>query len=323
MSSLSIQNNVSLSQFSTFGVGGRTDYYAPISTKIDLFQAYQFAKNKNIPILCIGGGSNMIFSDAGFRGMVFHFKNNRIRWNSFYYSLQKNTFLANNGNESSQEIKEHNYCSIESGCLMNSVYRFFKKHNLDFALLSTIPGTIGGAIAGNAGLLGIEMKNIVKKVEVFNTETEKFEWHDSDFFAFEYRKSIFHSAKIKKKYIIWEAEIELPALPESEIEEKLKSYTSIRKEKQPWGKTCGSFFKNPEEGSAGMFLEKAGLKGYKKGGAFLSEKHANFMMNDGSATQANVIELAKESIQKVHSHFGVDLKNEVKLIDEWGKEITI
>lgn len=115
----------------------------------------------------------------------------------------------------------------------------------------------------------------------------------------------------------------LPSLSEEESNRKLKDYMALRKEKQPWGKTGGSFFRNPPEGSAGMFLEKAGFKGKHLGHAFFSEKHANFLMNDGNATQEEIITLAQDAKESVFHQFGIILQNEVKLINEYGENYEI
>lgn len=318
-----IQKNISLAPFSTFFIGGSAKYYAKITSKEDLLGAIDFVKSQNISFFCLGGGSNLVFSDTGFDGMVLHFSNTRLRWNSFYYQKQKGEYLAPNGNTPQQELQPTNYFSAESGCRMNEIYTFSKKQNLDFSLFYTIPGTFGGAIAGNAGLPIGEIKDIVGKIEVFDLETQQFEWKDPDFFAFAYRSSKFHNPSFAHRYIIWEAELMLSSLSENLIDEKAQAYLKTRKEKQPWGRTAGSFFRNPPEGAAGMFLEKSGCKGMSIGGAFFSEKHANFMMSDGTATQADVKKLAEEAKKRVLEQFGVVLMNEVRLIDESGKIIQI
>jgi len=298
MSNIHIQKDISLKKFSTFSVGGNADFFVEISSKEELQEAREFAKNNNLLVFILGGGSNLLFSDKGFRGLVIHMKNQKI------LSLGDGKFSA------------------ESGALMGQVFGFCKKENRNFALLSTIPGTIGGATAGNAGLPSGEIKDIFLSATVYDTKTQKFLTVEKDFFNFQYRKTNFHTPEISERYIIWEVTFQLPFLEESKIEEILKENFLIRKSKQPFGKTGGSFFFNPgkgKEGAAGYLIEQVGMKGAHEGDAFFSEKHANFLMNKKNATQKEIKTLAKKAQIKVLEIFEIQMNPEVKILDEFGK----
>lgn len=293
-----IEKNIPLAPFSTFKIGGNADFFATIKNAEELQKAVFFAEKNALKIFLLGGGSNLLFSDKGFRGLVIHMKNQNI------ISLGEGKFSA------------------ESGVLMAQVFGFCKKENRDFALLSSIPGTIGGATAGNAGLPSGEIKDIFLSATIYDIKTQKFLKVDADFFHFEYRRTNFHTPEFSQRYIIWDIQFHLPFLETEKIERKLKENFGIRKEKQPYGKTGGSFFFNPgkgKEGTAGYLIEQVGLKGFAVGDAFFSEKHANFLMNKKNASQAEVKQLAKHAQEKVFKKFNIHLTPEVKIVNEFGE----
>lgn len=298
---MEIQKNIALSRFSTFHIGGEADYLIEVFFREDLRDALAFADEKKIPVFFLGGGSNIIFSDKGFRGLVIVFRNNSVLFD------------------------DAGLLTVESGAKIMEVFSVAKKIGRDFSVFSTIPGTLGGAIAGNAGLPDGEIGDYILSINLYDKKENKFIKVGKDFFDFGYRSTVFHDPNISMRYSIWSAVLDLPILESSLISEKAKKYLSVRKEKQPWGKTGGSFFKNPKEGASGYFLEKAGFKGFSLdgSGAFFSEKHANFMMNDGSATQKEIIELARYAQKKVKESLGVNLVSEVRMIDETGEIVII
>jgi len=290
-----MQKSVPLSSFSSFGVGGCADFFVRIHTLNDLQEALDFAQSKSLPMFFLGGGSNVIFSDSGFHGVVFFFENKKI-------VLEKELIVA------------------ESGATNAEVFRFSKERGLDFSPFLTLPGTLGGATVGNAGTPIAEISDVLVGAELFDLQHQKIISVKNDFFDFGYRKSILQK---DKNFIVWRVFLQLPGEGASAIEAKARQFVSERKEKQPWGKTSGSFFKNPKEHSAGFLLEKAGMKGEHFGGVFFSEKHANFLMNSGNGTQAEVLLFARQAQQKVFDQFGIRLENEVRIVDEWGKLLQI
>jgi UDP-N-acetylmuramate dehydrogenase len=285
-----IQLNKNLSPYTSFKIGGNSDKFIEVINKEDL------SINLNKRFFCLGGGSNIIFSDLGYKGITLYFQNKKI------------TKINNN------------IYKCESGNSMINLFYYFKKLNKDFSVFSTIPGTIGGACAGNAGVPQKEIYDIFVESEIFDIEKKSFFIAKKDFFNFSYRYSNFHLKEFKKKYIIWSVTIKLETLEQDIISKKAKEFLSIRKKKQPWGKTGGSFFKNPKEGAAGFFLEQSGLKGFKHNGVFFSEKHANFLMNE-SGNQKSILELEAIAKEKVYEKFKINLEREVKIIDVFGNII--
>jgi len=167
------------------------------------------------------------------------------------------------------------------------------------------------------------MKDFLLSAEIFDVHANTWKTVSADYFHFSYRHTLFHEKpELRGKILIWNALLQLPQKSEEGIEENAKNMLLERKAKQPWGKTGGSFFKNPKEGAAGYYLELCILKGEGRGDAFFSEKHANFMMNAGNATQADILELARFGAKKVHDQFGITLVPEVRIIDEWGREVA-
>ena len=170
-----------------------------------------------------------------------------------------------------------------------------------------IPGTIGGAVFGNAGAHGMEIIESLIEIECFNTKTGEFEKITPQSLKFDYRYSEF---KKKKNLVIWS----LNMIISKNIADKrgdLEEFKNFRLEKQPQGKTTGSYFKNPEGDSAGRLIEAVGLKGHCIGGIKSSEKHANFFINFNNASFEDVMNLQKLIQKRVSEEFGVELQPEV------------
>lgn len=301
---MNIEKNKPLAKYTTFRVGGTADIFVTLEKKDDFYNPkfVEILKNSK-HIFILGGGSNTVFSDEGFRGTVIFMNNRNI-----------------------EKVHEDNKMCIikcESGAQIMPIFMFAKKYSADFSPFATIPGTIGGAVAGNAGVPKMEIADIFKEAELFDIEKQEFITVNAEFFNFVYRHSDLQSATKKNKYIIWSVTLQLQKRDIAEIETETKEYLAMRKQKQPFGKTGGSFFKNPPQGAAGMFLDKAGFKNYTHGGAFFSEKHANFLMSDGTATQKDILALQKIAQTKIFEQFGVTLQREVRVIDEYGELIQL
>jgi len=213
-------------------VGGNADFFAVIKTKENLQEALLFAEEKGLPTFFLGGGSNILFLDKGFRGVVLKMENKKIQ--------------KTNSPQSPFE-KGRDFLEIESGTRNSEVFQFAKKQDLDFAIFVTIPGTIGGALYGNAGIPNCEISDFFVSAEVFDREKKEFFIVEKDFFNFSYRYTAFHDSDFAKRYIIWSVILKLEKLPQKEIQKKAKELLKIRKSKQPWGLTGGSFFKNPSK----------------------------------------------------------------------------
>ncbi|MBI5414179.1 UDP-N-acetylmuramate dehydrogenase [Candidatus Peregrinibacteria bacterium] len=302
---MQIQKNIPLTIYATFHIGGNADYFCEIFTKEDLKEAISFAKEKKLKTFFLGGGSNILFSDKGFRGIVLKMKNKAM------------------------EMRGENILA-EAGVLISEMVRFAKKNGKDLSGFLALPGTWGGAVTGNAGIPSWEAKDTLISAEIFDIEKGDFFTVDKNWFEYEYRNSKLHKMK-EKKYIVWSAEQSAPDGDPDEIQKKCNEILKMRKEKQPAGFSGGSFFKNlPEsekfpfpKNKAGWMLDQIGAKGEKIGDALVPELHANFLQNSGKATQKDVLELARKLAKKVEEKFGVRLEPEVKMYDEFGGKIEL
>jgi UDP-N-acetylmuramate dehydrogenase len=258
-------------------------------------------KEDGLPYVLLGWGSNMIFSDLGFRGLIIH-------------NLARKCELA-------EEVGTGRLIAADSGTLLSQIIQFSLKNNLTgMEKLMGVPGTIGGAVRGNAGAFGLETTHLFEKALIYRPNSgETVEITHADM-EFDYRHS-----KIKdSREIVLKVWLRLqPGDTQAGVEEVRRIITS-RAGKHPSGRSAGSFFKNPSgnsigEGfSAGYLSDQCGFKGKHIGGAFISEKHGNFLMNDGTATMRDVLELCLEIQQAVLAKFGIKLEREVALIGEHG-----
>jgi UDP-N-acetylmuramate dehydrogenase len=284
-----LELNAPLAECTTLGVGGNADLlFIPVDTR-DLQSALKALSDEATAITILGGGSNLLIRGGGIRGLVI-----------------LTTGL-------SKEIKiDKNYITCPAGARTILVSKMAADAGISgFEFLCGIPGTIGGAVCGNAGAYGGDMSNIVESVELMDFSGNISTVPAADL-GFGYRAS-----KIPKDNIIisvamrgWPADI-------SKIIEKMESNTRHRMERQPAGvRTCGSLFKNPDGGFAAKLIDDAGLRGFQLGGAAISEKHANFLLNLGAATAAELEDLAAKVHDEVLRRFGIDLEPEVKIIGD-------
>ena len=294
--------NEPLSKYTTFKIGGEADYFYELKYDEDdndyevLKKLIKFAKENKIPYFIMGMGNNILFDDKGFRGLVI-----------------KIMTVFINPNKKNNQIMA---CAGEPICrLVEASIRFNLTGLEPWAFL---PGTVGGAVRGNAGCNGLECSDIFVEGKVLDPETSEIESIKKDDLEFSYR----HSNLKENGKILLEATFQLQKsnlTPEEQKEIKQETL-KFRLDKQPTGKTAGSFFKNPSpEHPAGKLIDDAGLKGKKIGDAQISEKHANFIMNTGNATSKEIIELATLAKQEVKAQFDIDLQEEVQIISPTGE----
>jgi len=307
---LKIQENVPLSSYTSFGIGGPARYFVEVEKVEDLKEAVKMAKEKNLEFFILGGGSNVLVSDAGFSGMAVKIKMEGIE------KLEENVF------------------KVGAGVVLSKLVKYAVENSLTGLEWAVgIPGTLGGAIVGNAGTAEGEMQDSIRKVEFFDIEKFGVFFLEKEKCDFEYRSSYF---KGKSHLIILSAEIFLAQGDKQEIEDRVQKNISARSGKHPQeGKNAGSYFTNPvvtnaklredfekETGAksindkipAGWLVEKAGFKGERIGGAQVSEKHGNFILNIGNARAEDFVILASMIKQKVRHKYGVQLKEEVQYI---------
>jgi len=272
-----VQENISLSTFSTFGIGGKAKWFYEVKEEKELVQLIKFCRENNIPYFILGGGSNILFSDDGFEGLV-------IKINTSGYEVKGERIIVKSG-VPLPKIADLAYENSLSG--------------LEFAL--GIPGTIGGAVAINASTRSWEISKVVEKVKVLTEEGEIKELNVID--------DIFKN----KKVIILEIILKLKKEEKEKIKEGMEKALFLRKD-QPVGKSVGCIFKNPPLLSTGKLIEECGLKGKRIGDAQVSYKHANFIINLGSAKASDVLELITYIKEKVKVKFNIDLELEIILV---------
>jgi len=337
-----IKRNVSLKSYTTFKIGGPAKYFFEAKGKEDLIRAILVAKSKKLPFFILGGGSNILVSDKGYKGLIIKIKNQK--------SKIKNT------NQKSKIIE------TESDALLSQIVALALKNSLtglEWAI--GIPGTIGGAIYGNAGAFGRSTKDVIQKVEVFDLKDKKIKILKNKDCKFGYRDSIFKHANSARSplargmqtrpceypnLIILSATLQLKKGNKKKIQEKMKEYLNYRKEKQPLNlPSVGSIFKNSKNFSAGelgeedkssslstelpkeakvrkrtkfscdfaaaRLIEECGLKGKRIGNVKISEKHANFIVNLGGGKAEDVKKLINLAKKRVKEKFGITLEEEI------------
>ena len=278
--------NEPLSRHTSWKVGGLADVFFTPNDRNDLSH---FLKSNDGNITWLGNGTNILVRDGGVKGVVIS---------------TKKAFKE-------IELIDNSSCKAEVGVSCFELAMYATKNNLGpAAFFSGIPGSIGGALTMNAGCFGHETWEFVKSVEVID-RNGVIHHLDPKEFSISYRSVSF-------PFPLWFLSCEM-IFPDKEVTtmEELKSLRDSRIERQPLSeKTCGSVFKNPEGNHAGDLIERSGLKGFRIGGCSISEKHANFIVNDKGATARDIETLINHIQNTVKDRFGIDLDTEVRIIGE-------
>ncbi len=276
-----------LAPFTSLQVGGPADVLVVPSDVEDLIRVVQGARAEGIPCVVLGG-TNVVVRDKGIRGIVMVLKH-----------------LTGIHQESDHMIY------AQAGVRLPRLMQFALGRNLSgMEWAAGIPGTVGGGVVMNAGTRLGEMKDVLHAVDIVNLRGQRV-WVDASTMSFAYRK-----ASLPKGIVVG-ARIQLTPSTREQIEGKTKTYLRYRRTTQPLSiPNAGSVFKNPPGDSAGRLVEAAGLKGVRVGDAEVSAKHANFIVNRGSATAAQLLALIRKVRQTVAKQFGVRLQLEWKIIGE-------
>lgn len=281
-----------MAKHTSFKIGGPADVFIKVDNIEELKETLDLSKKNQIPLTIIGNGSNLLVTDKGIRGITakLNLKDIEIK------------------NENNKQI-----IKVEAGVPVGLLaQKLVKEEITGFEELSGIPGTIGGAVIMNAGAHGKELKDILKKVTAMDYNGNIHEFTNEEC-QFSYRNSRFQ----KEKHIILQATLELEKGNSTEIKEKMDEYMQFRKEKQPIEyPNAGSTFKRGEDFVTAKLIDEAGLKGYKVGGAQVSEKHAGFIVNVDNATAKDVIELTDYIKEKIEEKFGKKINLEIQIIGE-------
>lgn len=284
--------NIDITHLSNYKTPAKALWYFEVKGDSDIDKISSIVEWSNeqwIPILWISGGTNMLFAFDTFEWVVIK---NTLKW----WTYDKNTkVLESYGSESIWEIAE----ILETDYGQNLWHRFIG-----------LPWSVAWAVYGNAGCFWLETENNFVSCQVLDLQSRQKKTLLKEDMHFKYRSSIL---KKQKKYFLISATFDLS--------KKIEKYHSevdnidFRKNKQPSGNSCGSFFKNPsKDKSAGYLIEQVGLKWHTIGGAYFSEKHANFLMHDGSGTYEDMLALIGLAQKRVQDTFGIDLENEVQII---------
>ncbi len=305
-----IQENVPLAPLTTFKIGGRARYLAEVCDAQGVTEAFEWAEERQVPTFILAGGSNILFPDQGYEGLV-------IRIIGEHIHIQDSLVIASAGSVLNTVI----HLSLEKGL-----------QGLEY--MSGIPGSLGGAVRGNAGAFGTEIKDAVNKVKAVNKLTGLVKEFSAAECEFSYRQSFF---KRHPEWVILEVQMQLhPGHNPAELLKIAKDTIAKREAKHPQDAKCaGSFFMNPvvtnekllqefaeETGTpskngklpAGWLITHVGLRGKKIGGAQMSKQHPNYLVNTGNATADDVLMLSSFVKTRVRNELGIQLKEEIQYV---------
>ncbi|MDO8522194.1 MAG: UDP-N-acetylmuramate dehydrogenase [bacterium] len=305
---ISIQENVPLAPLTTFKIGGPAKYFVDVRTEDEMREAILWAKGKEIAFVILSGGSNILVPDKGLNKLVIH--------------MTKGAFAI------SERVLE-----ADAGCNLLELIRAASEKNLGgWEKLAGIPGTIGGAMRGNAGAFGTEIKDFPIKVRALNSATAEIREFPNAGCDFSYRHSFF---KDNPEWIITNVAIELRGVDSSDGSRLIEETIAEREKRHLQNvRAAGSYFMNPvvsrevqelfetdqnqksreNRVPAGWLIDKAGMKGVKIGGAIASLQHPNYIVNEGGATAREVKQLAEDIKKAVEVKFGVQLKEEAVIL---------
>ncbi len=305
---IEIQEHVPLAPLTTFRIGGAARYFAKAASEKELRAALAWAQERSVPSFILAGGSNVLFSDRGFDGLVIHMQMNSYRMDG-------------------------PHVHADAGAVLLEVITAAAEQSLGgWEHMAGIPGTVGGAVRGNAGAFGTEVKDVLHSVRALNTQTHTVQTFSAEDCAFAYRQSIF---KGDTPWIILSATFALTPGDAETIRATITQTIEEREKRHLQNvRAAGSFFMNPvappevverferDKGvrsrggrvPAGWLIEEAEMKGYRIGGAQSSPQHPNYIINTGDATAEDVITLASMIKMRVRDRLGVQLREEVQMV---------
>ena len=290
-----ILENEPMKNHTTFRIGGPADVLVCPETEDGFIRGLGWCRRQKIPVYIIGNGSNLLVGDKGFRGVVFKICRN----------LDKTDII-----EEDSVVRVH----AGAGAMLAKLAKDVSAEGCGgFEFATGIPGTLGGAVAMNAGAYGGEMKDILKSVRAVDMEGNIRE------FSLEELELGYRTSRIQKEdWIVLSAEMVFEKGDAGAIMARVDELSRQRRQKQPLEyPSAGSTFKRPEGYFAGKLIQDAGLKGYRVGDAMVSEKHSGFVINAGAATAEDVRRLMADVDGRVYEKFGVHLEPEVRLIGEF------
>lgn len=277
-----------MSKHTSFKVGGNADVYITADTVEKVQEVLKLAKQKDIPITVIGNGTNLLVNDNGIRGITLRYTANNIR------------------------IIDEKICIVDGG-IANALIavKLLENELSGFEFAAGIPGSVAGAVYMNAGAFGGEMKDIVEYTKYIDINTGEVHILKNEDHNFSYRSSAFKDMQT----VIVEVGMRLHKDSREKIQEKMNEYKNKRQETQPLDMpSAGSTFRRGEDFITAKLIDEAGLKGYKIGGAEVSNKHAGFIVNTGNATAKDIIELIEFVQKTILEKFNKKIETEVRII---------
>jgi UDP-N-acetylmuramate--alanine ligase len=296
---LNVVRDESMSKHDSLRIGGPATLFVAVDTTEQIIKAVLFARENGVPYLVIGNGTNLLVGDYGIAGLVIHNKTRDIS----HKLVDEDTSIWR----------------VASGVLFSRLARMTCDAGwtgLEWS--NSVPGSVGGGIVSNAGAHGKEIVDDLISISVLTAEGKIEEWPASSL-DLGYRTSRFkaHGRRaMSPPEVVLSAGITLRRDLDKSCETRMRSYLEERQAKQPQGKSAGSTFKNPPGYSAGYLVEQVGMKGERYGQAQFSPKHANFMMNLGGATAADVLHLMSLARARVRDKFNIDLEPEIELVGD-------
>lgn len=292
-----VRFGVPLAEMTSYRLGGDAWAVAEPDTPGELKAVMTCIRSQNLAWFLLGGGSNVLFDDDGFRGVV-------IRLGKGWADIQK-----------IEESGRFSLVRAGAGAPTANLVAASRKMGLSgLEFLAGIPGSIGGALAMNAGAHGGEIIQAVESITIFNSELEK-EILEADRIEAGYRY-----LELPRGAVITGAVFRLENADAAQVENYIREVLKRRSAAQPKGLSCaGSVFKNPEGESAGRLIDSAGLKGLTRGGAWVAREHANFIVHDGRATSRDIRDLMALVAGAVKEKYGMVLEPEIKVVDKHGK----
>ncbi|MDI6736038.1 MAG: UDP-N-acetylmuramate dehydrogenase [bacterium] len=284
-----IKFNEPMSSHTSLRIGGPADIFIEVGNEEELKKIVELVYQSGTPYFILGGGTNLLVGDNGIRGVVIKLVGEFKR-----IKVSDRGIIIGAGVPLTRLV---NWASAKG------------LSGLEFAV--GIPGTVGGAVIGNAGVAEKTIGDCITRVRVMDKQKVKIENLTPQKCGFSYRMSQL------KKYIILDVEILLTKSKICSIVNRLEGYKQKRWNTQPIKtKSAGCIFKNPPGNFAGKLIDEAGLKGLRLGGAYVSHKHANFILNDGTASAENILDLIAKIKEKVLDKFGITLEEEIVIVGE-------
>lgn len=296
-----MKENVPLKDFTTFHIGGPARYFFIAESEEEISKAIKAAKNLNLPYFILGGGSNVLVSDGGFSGFAIKIQDSRFKIQDFKIEA---------GSPANASVALRAGAGISLQVLVQEAV----KAGLSGLEQATgIPGTLGGAIYGNAGGRYWAMGEVVKSIRILWPDG-KIEEKSRDWMGFGYRESKLKKFPMSERPIILSAVLKLKAGNPDEIKKIIAEKTAGREQKLPKEPSAGCIFKNLENASVGQLVDSLGLKGKCVGGACISNLHGNFIINKGNATAKDVKELIELIKKTVKKEKGIELEEEIQYL---------